>query len=149
MRGGKSQLTPKDVKNKTKGGLDKEYAFRWSYGIGETLTLFVPGMQGGGSSGKEITGSSKFAEKQAELGVSEEAGLANANYLAYWGDQPGTSGPVYLGAVICFLFILGMIYVKSWHKWWILIYLRCRYRSVLGKAFSIGELFPLRLPSFI
>jgi Bacterial membrane protein YfhO len=137
MRGGKSQLTPKDAKNKTKGGLDKEYAFRWSYGIGETLTLFVPGMQGGGSSGKEITGSSKFAEKQAELGVSEEAGLANANYLAYWGDQPGTSGPVYLGAVICFLFILGMIYVKSWHKWWILSI------CAAGIVLSWGRHFPL------
>ena len=44
--------------------------------------------------------------------------MVNGN--AYWGDQPYTAGPVYLGAVICFLFILGMVYVKSWHKWWIL-----------------------------
>ena len=120
MRGGKSQLTAVDAKNKTKGGLDKEYAFRWSYGISETLTLFVPGMQGGGSSGKVISGESKFADKLSEAGIPEDTGLAMANSNAYWGDQPGTAGPVYLGAVICFLFILGMVYVKSWHKWWIL-----------------------------
>ena len=120
MRGGKSELTPVNAKNKTVGGLDKEYAFRWSYGIAETLTLFVPGMQGGGSAGKEISGDSKFAEKLTEVGMPEENALAMANNSAYWGDQPGTAGPVYLGAVICFLFILGMVYVKSWHKWWIL-----------------------------
>ena len=120
MRGGKSQLTQKNAQNKTKGGLDKEYAFRWSYGISETLTLFVPGMQGGGSDGNMITGNSKFADKLAEVGIPEENAVAMANSRAYWGDQPGTAGPVYLGAVICFLFILGMVYVKSWHKWWIL-----------------------------
>ncbi len=120
MRGGRSQLTSADSKNKTVGGLDKEYAFRWSYGIAETLTLFVPGMQGGGYSGKEISGSSKFADKLTEVGVPEDNALAMANSNAYWGDQPNTAGPVYLGAVICFLFIVGMVYVQSWHKWWIL-----------------------------
>jgi hypothetical protein len=120
MRGGKSQLTPIDAKNKTSGGLNKDYAFSWSYGISETLTLFVPGMQGGGGAGKEITGNSKFADKLSEIGVPEDNAIAMANSNAYWGDQPFTAGPVYLGAVICFLFILGMVYVKSWHKWWIL-----------------------------
>jgi hypothetical protein len=120
MRGGKSELTQADSRNKTKGGLDKDYAFGWSYGISETLTMFVPGMNGGGSSGKEITSDSKFAEKIAELGIPEENGLSMANSMLYWGGQPFTSGPVYMGAVICFLFILGMVYVKSWHKWWIL-----------------------------
>jgi hypothetical protein len=121
MRGGKSQLTPVDKKNKTQGGLNKDYAFSWSYGIQETLTLFVPGMQGGGSSGKMISsGNSKFADKLTEAGMPEENALELANGRAYWGEQPFTGGPVYLGAVICFLFILGMVYVKSWHKWWIL-----------------------------
>jgi hypothetical protein len=120
MRGGKSQLTPADKNNKTQGGLNKDYAFSWSYGISETLTLFVPGMQGGGSAGKEMTGGSKFADKLSEAGIPEDNALAIANGRAYWGDQPTTAGPVYLGAVICFLFILGMVYVKSWHKWWIL-----------------------------
>jgi Bacterial membrane protein YfhO len=120
MRGGKSQLTSVDAKNKTQGGLNKDYAFSWSYGISETLTLFVPGMQGGGSGGKEITGNSKFADKLSEVGIPEENAIAMANSSSYWGDQPFVIGPVYLGAVICFLFILGMVYVKSWHKWWIL-----------------------------
>src|SRR5450755_1048570 len=120
MRGGKSQLTPVDTKNKTLGGLNKDYAFSWSYGIQETLTLFIPGMQGGGGSGKLITDNSKFADKLMEAGISEDNALEMANGNAYWGEQPFTGGPVYLGAVICFLFIIGMIYVKSWHKWWIL-----------------------------
>ena len=120
MRGGKSQLTPTDTKNKTQGGLNKDYAFSWSYGISETLTLFVPGMQGGGSAGKMITSDSKFADRLSEAGLPEENALEMVNSSAYWGEQPFTAGPVYLGAVICFLFILGMVYVKSWHKWWIL-----------------------------
>ena len=120
MRGGKSELTQADSKNKTKGGLDKDYAFSWSYGISETLTLFVPGMNGGGTAGKEITGNSKFADKLTGFGIPEDNAVRIANSRSYWGDQPTTSGPVYLGAVICFLFILGMVYVKSWHKWWIL-----------------------------
>jgi hypothetical protein len=120
MRGGQSALTQADSKNETKGGLDKDYAFGWSYGISETLTLFVPGMSGGGTAGKEITGNSKFADKLAGLGIPEDNALRIANSRTYWGPQPTTSGPVYLGAVICLLFILGMVYVKSWHKWWIL-----------------------------
>jgi Bacterial membrane protein YfhO len=141
MRGGKSQLTTKDTKNKTKGGLDKEYAFRWSYGISETLTLFVPGMQGGGSAGKEITGNSKFADKLSEVGVPEDNALAMANGYSYWGDQPGTGGPVYLGAVICFLFILGMVYVKSWHKWWILSVCIAGIVLAWGRHFAVVNYF--------
>jgi hypothetical protein len=106
MRGGGSGLTlgTTDKKNKTVGGLDKDYAFRWSYGIGETMTLIVPNAYGGGSS--------------TSLGEDSKVGnlLQNTNEIpqnaiqqlyqaasAYWGDQPGTSGPVYLGAFICFL----------------------------------------------
>jgi hypothetical protein len=141
MRGGKSQLTPVDTKNKTKGGLNKDYAFSWSYGIQETLTLFVPGMQGGGSSGKMITGSSKFADKLMEAGMPEENALELANGRAYWGEQPFTSGPVYLGAVICFLFILGMVYVKSWHKWWILSICLVGIVMAWGRHFSFVNYF--------
>lgn len=120
IRGGKSELTNNtDGSRKTPGGLDKEYAFNWSYGVGETFTILVPGLYGGGSGGKEITGSSAFAKKFEEAGVPEENGLQYANAYAYWGAQPSTSGPVYLGAVICCLFIAGLFFVNSWHKWWI------------------------------
>jgi hypothetical protein len=141
MRGGKSELTQADSKNKTKGGLDKDYAFMWSYGISETLTIFVPGMQGGGSSGKEITGSSKFADKLSEIGYPEDNAIRLANSRSYWGDQPFTSGPVYLGAVICFLFILGIIYVKSWHKWWILAVALAGIMLAWGKNLSFFNYF--------
>lgn len=121
MRGGQSQLTATtNNTNKTKGGLDKDYAFNWSYGISETLTFIVPGIYGGSNGGQEHEGTTEFTQKISEAGVPEEQALQMANSYSYWGDQPNTSGPVYLGAVICFLFILGMVYLKSWHKWWII-----------------------------
>ena len=141
MRGRKSQLTPTDTKNKTQGGLNKDYAFSWSYGIQETLTLFVPGMQGGGSAGKMITGDSKFADRLSEAGVPEENALEMVNSSAYWGEQPFTAGPVYLGAVICFLFILGMVYVQSWHKWWILSICLVGIIMAWGRHFAFVNYF--------
>lgn len=120
MRGGRSELTDSTNNgNKTKGGLDKDYAFNWSYGIDETLTLLVPGMYGG-SSGGELTEKSAVAKTLTEQGVPEDNAIQIAGQLpTYWGPQPNTSGPVYLGAIICFLFILGMVYLDNWHKWWI------------------------------
>jgi hypothetical protein len=148
MRGGKSQLTSANSANKTKGGLNKDYAFMWSYGIGETLTLFVPGMQGGGYSGREITGDSKLADKMTEIGFPEDYALGKTNERLYWGDQPGTAGPVYLGAVVCFLFILGIVFVKSWHKWWILTICLIGIVLAWGRNFStinyfLFDYFPL------
>ena len=148
MRGGKSQLTSANSANKTKGGLNKDYAFMWSYGIGETLTLFVPGMQGGGYSGREVTGDSKLADKMTEIGFPEDYALGKTNFWLYWGDQPGTAGPVYLGAVVCFLFILGIVFVKSWHKWWILTICLVGIVLAWGRNFSainyfLFDYFPL------
>lgn len=101
MRGG-SELT--DAK-----GLDQQYAFSWSYGIGETYTILVPGAYGGGSSEKVDTDSEfykNFRQDHAPL---------------YWGNQPFTSGPVYFGAIVIFLFVLGLIVVKGPEKWWLLL----------------------------
>jgi Bacterial membrane protein YfhO len=135
-RGGKSELSVNENnKIKTKGGLDKDYAFDWSYGIGETITLIVPGAYGGGSEGKLIADNSKFAEKAAEIGMPEETALQYANNFAYWGNQPGTAGPVYLGAGIVFLCIFAMVYLKSWHKWWIIP------AAVLGILLAWGKNF--------
>ncbi len=119
IRGGQSELTKADPKTASKGGLDKEYAFRWSLGIPESFTLIVPGIYGGSNGGKEYE-KSKFADKLTEVGYPEENAVAYANSISYWGDQPFTSGPVYLGAVICFLAILAMFVLKGWNKWWLI-----------------------------
>lgn len=119
MRGGRSELSDTtNQSNKTKGGLNKDYAFYHSYGISETLTIMVPGIFGGSNGGNEVKPEgSKFVEKLTEVGMPEENAVQFANAYAYWGAQPNTSGPVYLGAAICFLFILGMVYLKGWLKW--------------------------------
>ncbi len=136
MRGGRSELTtPEQKDNKTKGGLDKDYAFRYSVGIPETLTFIVPGLYGGSNGGNEYTTSSKFVEKFSSMGVPEDNALQYANGYSYWGDQQPTSGPVYLGAIVCLLFIFGLVYVKSWHKWWIIA------ASVLGILLAWGSNF--------
>lgn len=93
----------------TSTGLDKGYAFAWSYGVGETYTLLVPGAYGGGSGEKVSTESAfykTFHSNQAPL---------------YWGNQPFTSGPVYFGAIIIFLFVMGLWVVKGPERWWLLI----------------------------
>ncbi|GGA85731.1 YfhO family protein [Puia dinghuensis] len=137
MRGGRTELTSGTSKLESRNGLSKDYAFQWSYGIGETLTLAVPDIYGGGSGGKEIGDNSKFADQLAqEFSVPEEQGLQYANGSAYWGAQPFTSGPVYLGAVICFLFIFGLVYVKGWQKWWLLSVVVVGILLSWGKNFS-------------
>jgi hypothetical protein len=132
MRGGRSELTLGDKNVKTKGGLDKDYAFRYSFGFGETFTFLVPGLYGGSNGGDEYNTSSKFVQKFAELGVPEDQAVQYENSSSYWGDQPLTSGPVYLGAIICLLFIFGMVYLKSWYKWWLLA------ASILGLLLAYG-----------
>jgi hypothetical protein len=108
MRGGASELSGHDQKKS--GGLDKEYAFRWSNGIGETFCLMIPYLYGG-ASGEPAEMAPKTLEGTG--GQAERLPL-------YWGPQPGVSGPVYFGAIICFLFVLGMMVVRSPHKWWII-----------------------------
>ncbi len=116
MRGGSEiTVTPESLsgdiehsQDKNKVGLNKDYAFAWSYGIGETYTLLVPGSFGGGSNepvAKSTETYKNFKIKNAPL---------------YWGDQPFTSGPVYFGAIIVFLFILGLFVVKGPERWWLL-----------------------------
>jgi hypothetical protein len=121
MRGGKSELTQDIQGNKTKGGLDKDYAFRYSLGINETFTFIVPGLYGGSNGGNEYNTDSKFVELFSQLGVGEDQALQMENHYSYWGEQPVTSGPVYLGAIVCLLFIFGVVYLKSWYKWWLII----------------------------
>ena len=119
-RGGRSELTQDNKENQTKGGLDKEEAFKWSYGFGETFTFIMPDLYGGGSRNKQFGGDSKFVEKLSEAGVPEDNAIQYESGSIYWGGQPTTAGPVYLGAIICLLFIFGLFYVNGWYKWWII-----------------------------
>ncbi len=107
MRGGTSELSGHD--KKTNGGLDKDYAFRWSNSIGETFCILIPYLYGG-SSGESADKAPKTME--AIGGSAEQLPL-------YWGPQPFISGPVYFGAIVCFLFVLGVMVIRSPHKWWI------------------------------
>ncbi len=132
MRGGRSELTIADTSVKTKGGLDKDYAFRYSLGFGETFVFMVPGLYGGSNGGNEYSAPTKFTEKFSEMGVPEEQAIQYENGYSYWGDQPLTSGPVYLGAIVCLLFIFGMVYLKSWYKWWLLA------ASIIGLLLAYG-----------
>ncbi len=135
MRGGKSELTQEVQGNKTQGGLDKDYAFRYSLGFGETFTFMVPGLYGGSNGGNEYNTSSKFVEQFSQLGVPEDQAVQTEDQYSYWGEQPGTSGPVYLGAIICLLFIFGVVYLKSWYKWWLIA------ASLLGILLAWGANF--------
>ncbi len=116
MRGGVSELKETKDKNTTSGGLDKDYAFKYSVGLSETFTLLVPGIYGGSNGGNEYK-TSKFADKLMEVGYPEDQALQNANGISYWGKQQPTSGPVYFGAVIMILFVFAMFFEKGWLKW--------------------------------
>lgn len=131
MRGGSEiTVTPEDLYKDgepnsiaASDGLDIDYAYNWSYGKGETYTLLVPGAYGGGSGETVGTDSEfykNFRQKQAPL---------------YWGDQPFTSGPVYFGAIVIFLFVLGLFVVKGPERWWILI------ATILAILMSWGKNF--------
>jgi hypothetical protein len=126
---GRSELTQKDSKNKTTG-LDKDYATGWSYGISESWTLLVPNFNGGGASDDYKYSDfyknnfeqykNYFVEKGYSLGEAEQAARGAIGGQFYWGAQPFTSGPVYAGAIVCFLFILGLFVVRGQLKWWLL-----------------------------
>ncbi|MBK6634950.1 MAG: hypothetical protein IPG38_12140 [Chitinophagaceae bacterium] len=121
MRGGRSELTQKETKNATKGGLDKDYAFMWSYGKAETMTLLVPNAFGG-SSAEGLGENSKAIEVLQENAQTLPEGfpqqIAQSSPM-YWGELLSTQGTVYLGAMICLLFLFGAFLSKSEHRWWL------------------------------
>ena len=122
MRGGRSELTQKDKKYETKGGLDKDYAFQWSYGKAETMTLLVPNAFGGSSS-EGLGENSKAIEVLQENAQTLPQGFAQQvaqSSPMYWGELLSTQGTVYMGAIICLLFLFGAFLSKSEHKWWLI-----------------------------
>ncbi|MBT5615379.1 MAG: YfhO family protein [Flavobacteriales bacterium] len=140
---GKSELTT-DLDNKT-SGLDKDYATSWSYGIAETFTLLIPNFYGGASQGSLTTDSETYqAIKRAP----------NAKQLIkqlplYWGAQPFTSGPTYAGAIVMFLFIFGLLFVKSEIRVWILLATIMSIMLAWGKNFMpLTDLFLDYFPGY-
>lgn len=125
---GKSELVKANSANQTNSGLERDYITQWSYGIGETFTLLVPNTKGGAS---------------VPLAMNEKAmEKANPMYMniyrqigQYWGEQPGTSGPVYVGAFVMFLFVLGLFIVKGPMKWALLV------ATILSILLSWGKNF--------
>ena len=142
MRGGRTELTGGTSKLESHNGLSKDYAFQWSYGVTETLTLAAADIYGGGAAGKAIGEDSKFVDQLAqEFSVPQEQGLQIANERAYWGAQPFTSGPVYAGAVIVFLFLFGGVYCKGWAKGWLLTVTLLGILLAWGKNFAAFNYF--------
>ena len=125
---GKSELVKKNNDNQTSSGLERDYITQWSYGIDETWTLLVPNVKGGAS---VPLAENKAAMKKADpnyMGIYQQLGQ-------YWGEQPMTAGPVYVGAFVLMLFVLGLFIVKGPLKWALLV------ATILSVLLSWGKNF--------
>ena len=107
---GKSELVKAQSENQTSSGLDRDYITQWSYGIGETWTLLVPNAKGGASVPLSQNETAMEHADNTYVPIYQQLGQ-------YWGEQPGTSGPVYVGAFVLTLFFLGLFIVKGPMKW--------------------------------
>lgn len=116
VRGG-AVLQPKGDETAS-SGLDIDYAYAWSYGIEETLTILVPNVYGASSHYNLGTDSETYELLRSAYGSSQAKQIVK-QMPAYWGAQPFTSGPVYVGAIVCFLFLLGICLVKGRERWWL------------------------------
>ena len=111
-------------------GLDFNYAMNWSNGIIDLFSSFIPGVAGGGSA-ESVTNKSEFVKGLKKLGNSTDKAPL------YWGSLPGTSGPVYFGAIFFFLMILGAMILKGPIKWWVLTAVGLTLILSLGKNFEV------------
>ena len=125
---GKSELVKPNSDNQTNSGLERDYITQWSYGIGETWTLLIPNAKGGASVPLAMNQTAMKKANPDFQPVYQQLGQ-------YWGDQPGTSGPVYVGAFVIMLFILGLLVVKGPMKWALLIV------TILSVLLSWGKNF--------
>ncbi|MBK1897515.1 YfhO family protein [Chryseobacterium paridis] len=107
-----------------KSGMDKESMLMWSYGRLETLNLFIPRLMGGGTQEPEAKDMMNHIQEMVQENVSSQAEMDRISKgfagVTYWGDQPGTSGPAYQGAVVCFLALLGFFFASKKYRYWIL-----------------------------
>jgi len=127
---GKSELTQKtkDPADQTSSGLERSYITAWSYGISETWSLLIPNVKGGASQPLTQSQTAMAKANPTYMPVYQSLGQ-------YWGEQPGTSGPVYVGAFVLFLFVLGMFIVKGPMKWALFI------ATVLSISLAWGKNF--------
>ncbi len=128
IRGGSELKAESDASK----GVDIDYATAWSYGWQELPNLFIPNYNGGSSS------AGVNPDKSATVDLLRSAGQTNVREVAkalplYWGPQPFTAGPMYMGAVTIFLFILGLMLCKGWQKWWLVI------ASLLAVLLAVGS----------
>ncbi|SKC07574.1 membrane protein YfhO [Sphingobacterium nematocida] len=133
---GKANIVKVDEGNKS-GGLDKDYAYAWSQGVGENLTFLIPNAYGGKTQG--VLGEDSHVVKFfTGLGAPQNQALQMAQSLpAYWGEKSITSGPWYFGAGIIFLFVLGIFIVRDRLKWWILAAIGLTVLLALGSNFPL------------
>lgn len=130
---GKTELTTEKT-NRT-SGLDKDYATGWSYGMMETFTMLIPNFNGGSSQGALSEKSNVYKTlRENNIDTNQAKNIIKALPL-YWGDQPGVAGPVYIGAIIMFLFVLALFVVDNRFKWWLLA------ATVLSILLSWGKNF--------
>jgi len=121
MRGGHSELNQAEKADSEKAGLDIDYATAWSYGKMETFTFLIPNFMGG-ASGYNVGEKSMLYNDLVKARVPKGSAKQFCQSApTYWGEKAFTSGPVYMGAIICFLFILGLIIVPGPHKWALLV----------------------------
>lgn len=135
---GKANLSKvDDTAGQTNAGLDKDYAYAWSQGIGESITFLIPHAYGGKTSGL-LGPESNTVKALTQLGIPQGQAVQAANSATptYWGEKSFTQGPWYFGAGIIFLFIVGLVVVKDRLKWWIL------GATVLTLLLSFGRHFP-------
>lgn len=118
------QILTNEKQTSEKSGMDKESMLMWSYGKLETLNLFIPRLMGGASNEE---GSDEMMNRvqemvQANVTSQEEMDRISRGFssLTYWGEQPGTSGPAYQGAIVCFLAVLGFFFAPKKYRYWIL-----------------------------
>lgn len=154
---GPSELTAAGNKaqkaQKATDGLERDYITAWSYGVDETLTLLVPDYKGGGSTSiidregvETLKGYDDFYDCAGQTQMAfQQSGIQAypPGIMQYWGDQPFTVGPVYVGAFVCFLFVLGLFYVKGPLKWALLL------ATMLSLLFAWGKNMPSITDFFI
>jgi hypothetical protein len=118
-------------------GLDQNYILDYSYDLGEAMTAFIPRFKGGGMSEPLTTSSETYKFLKENQGAAAAKKYVERGMPMYWGSQPISGAPFYFGAVLCFLFVLGIFVVKGKDKWWLLAVFLVALLLSLGKNFSL------------